>query len=90
MKAPDNNVLKFALARRVILVEGDTEFILTEAFYPGLTGRAPEDDGVPSSPLAARVSAVNLNWQDFRRNRVAALRDNDSDYQQNCVERFAE
>ncbi|MDP4390768.1 ATP-dependent endonuclease, partial [Escherichia coli] len=27
MKAPDNNVLEFALARRVLLVEGDAEFI---------------------------------------------------------------
>lgn len=28
MKAPDNNVLEFALARRVLLVEEDAEFIL--------------------------------------------------------------
>lgn len=32
MKAPDNNVLEFALAKRVLLVEGDAEFILIEAF----------------------------------------------------------
>ncbi|MFX5008992.1 TOPRIM nucleotidyl transferase/hydrolase domain-containing protein, partial [Acinetobacter baumannii] len=46
MKAPDNNVLEFALARRVLLVEGDAEFILIEAFYRRLYGRAPEEDGV--------------------------------------------
>ena len=46
IKAPDNNMLEFALARRVILVKGDAEFILIEAFYRSLTGRAPEDDGI--------------------------------------------
>lgn len=46
MKVPDNNVLEFALAQRVILVEGDAEFILTDAYYRGLTGRASEHDGV--------------------------------------------
>lgn len=64
MKAPDNNVLEFALVQRVIIVEGDAEFILTDAFYRGLTGRAPEHDGCTSSPSAARVSAVTLNWRD--------------------------
>lgn len=39
MKAPDNNILEFALAGRVLLVEGDAEFILIEAFYRSLTNR---------------------------------------------------
>jgi Asp-tRNA(Asn)/Glu-tRNA(Gln) amidotransferase A subunit family amidase len=33
MKAPDNNVLQFALSNKVILVEGDAEFILLEELY---------------------------------------------------------
>ena len=31
MKAPDNNMLQFALSKKSILVEGDAEFILMEA-----------------------------------------------------------
>jgi len=90
MKAPDNNVPEFALAQRFILVEGDAEFILTDAFYRGLTGRAPEHDG---------VHIISIGGSSFRRypelarlleNRVAAVRDNDGDYQQNCVDHFAE
>src|SRR5690606_1504035 len=33
MKAPDNDVLEFALSSGVILVEGDAECMLLEAFY---------------------------------------------------------
>jgi predicted ATP-dependent endonuclease of OLD family len=33
MKAPDNNVLEFVLSRKVILVEGDAEFILMQSLY---------------------------------------------------------
>lgn len=33
MKAPDNNILEYVLSKKVILVEGDAEFILMEALY---------------------------------------------------------
>lgn len=90
MKAPDNNVSEFALALRVILVEGGAELILTDVFYRGLTGRAPEHDG---------AQIISIGGMSFRRypelarlleKRVAALRDNDGDYQQTCVDCFAE
>jgi predicted ATP-dependent endonuclease of OLD family len=90
MKTLDNNVPDFAPAQRVILAEDDAEFIFTYAFYPGLTSRAPEHHG---------VHIISIGGTSFRRypelarlpeNRVAAVRDNDGDYQQNCVERFAE
>lgn len=90
MKAPDNNVLEFALARRVILVEGDAEFILTDVFYRTLTGRAPEDDGVHIISIGGTSFRRYLELAVLLENRVAALRDNDGDYQQNCLERFAD
>ena len=33
MKAPDNNMLQFVLSNKIILVEGDAEFILMEVLY---------------------------------------------------------
>ena len=33
MKSPDNNILRFILSKKVILVEGDAEYILMEAMY---------------------------------------------------------
>lgn len=45
-QGPDINMPKFGLARRVILVDGEAGFILTDVFYRNLTNRAPEDAGV--------------------------------------------
>ena len=80
MKVPDNNVLEFALAQRVIIVEGDAEFILTDAFYRGLTGRAPEHDGVHIISIDGTSFRRYLELAGLLENRVAAVRDNDGDY----------
>lgn len=90
MKAPDNNVLEFALAKKVILVEGDAEFILIEAFYRSYRGRAPEDDNVHVIAIGGTSFRRYLELARLLGNRVAALRDNDGKYQQNCVDRYAE
>lgn len=90
MKAPDNNVLEFALTRKVILVEGDAEFILIEAFYRILNGRAPEDDGVHVIAIGGTSFRRYLELANLLGNSVAALRDNDGNYQQNCVVLYQE
>lgn len=89
MKAPDNNVLEFALAQKVILVEGDAEFILIEAFYRSFRGRAPEDDNVHVIAIGGTSFRRYLELARLLGTRVAALRDNDGNYQQNCVNRYA-
>ncbi len=38
MKAPDHNVLDFVLSKKSILVEGDADFILMEAFFKQIAG----------------------------------------------------
>ena len=89
MKAPNINVLEFALAQRVIHVEGHAEFILTDAFYRGLTGRVPEHDGVHIISIGGTSFRRYLELARLLENRIASVRDNDGDYQQNCVDRFA-
>nr|WP_172693840.1 ATP-dependent endonuclease [Escherichia coli]AXF37781.1 putative ATP-dependent endonuclease of the OLD family [Escherichia coli] len=81
---------EFALARRVLLVEGDAEFILIEAFYRRLYGRAPEEDGVHIIAIGGTSFRRYLELARLLENRVAALRDNDGNYQQNCDERYAD
>lgn len=90
IKAPDNSVLEFALSRRVLLVEGDAEFILIEDFYRRLYSKAPEDDGIHVIAIGGTSFRRYLELARLLGNRVAALRDNDGDYQQNCVERYAD
>lgn len=90
MKAPDNNILEFALSTRVILVEGDAEFILLDALYTKHSGgRTLEQD---------RVHVISVGGTSFKRYlelgkligvRTAVLRDNDKDFTGNCVDNYA-
>ena len=46
MKAPPANVIEFALAQKIILVEGPSEYILFERFCKTVTNGKPEEDNV--------------------------------------------
>jgi len=89
MKAPDNNVLEFVLSNRVILVEGDAEFILLEACYTTHTGgKTPEADGVHIISIGGTSFKRYLELARLLGVRVAAIRDNDKNYQHNCVDNY--
>ncbi|MCG6220692.1 ATP-dependent nuclease, partial [Vibrio diabolicus] len=45
-KAPNHNILEHVLSEKVILVEGDAEYILMECLYERTKGHQPSDDGV--------------------------------------------
>ncbi|HBR1983718.1 TPA: AAA family ATPase [Klebsiella quasipneumoniae subsp. quasipneumoniae] len=86
MKAPDNNILEFALSQKVILVEGDAEFILIEALYENLSGGIPpEEDGVHIISIGGTSFKRYLELANYLGIRVAAIRDNDGDYNKNCI-----
>jgi putative ATP-dependent endonuclease of OLD family len=91
MKAPDNNLLDLALAKKAILVEGDAEFILMDKLYKKCT------EGI--STEADCVHVISVDGTSFKRYlelakllgiRVAVIRDNDGDYQMNCIENYIE
>lgn len=91
LKAPDNNVLEFALSKKVILVEGDAEFILMEELYKQVSGG--------TTPQADHVHIISIGGTSFKRYlelarllsiKVAAIRDNDKNYQQNCIDNYSE
>ena len=46
MKAPDNNLLQFVLSNKVILVEGDAEFILMEAMFKNVCHSTLKESGI--------------------------------------------
>ena len=89
MKAPDNNILEFILSKKVILVEGDAEFILLERFFEITTGKKPND-------LDSHIISVDgtsfkryLEISKLLKIKTAVIRDNDKDYQKNCVDRYS-
>jgi putative ATP-dependent endonuclease of the OLD family len=64
MKAPDNNILEFILSSRVILVEGNAEYILIDAMYTNHTDSTLEADDVHIISVAA-IPAVVLFYYKF-------------------------
>ncbi|WP_323901862.1 ATP-dependent nuclease [Aeromonas caviae] len=90
MKAPDNNILELVLSSKVILVEGDAEYMLIDAMYSKETGRSLESDN---------IHVISVGDTSFKRYMelarelgiiTAVVRDNDKDYQVNCVENYIE
>ncbi|MDT4817340.1 AAA ATPase domain protein [compost metagenome] len=89
MKAPDNNVLEFALSSKVILVEGDAEFILLEAFYKKVSGgRRAHEDHIHVIAIGGTSFKRYLELASLLGTKVAAIRDNDGNYEGNCVENY--
>lgn len=90
MKAPDNNILEFVLSNKVMLVEGDAEYMLIDALYSKETGKTLEE---------ANVHVISVGGTSFKRYmelakileiRTAVIRDNDKAYQVNCVDNYVD
>lgn len=91
MKAPDNNVLQFVLSKKVILVEGDAEFILFEELYAKhAKGSTLAEDGVHVISVGGTSFKRYLELARLLGVRVAVVRDNDKHWQKNCVDNYAE
>ena len=90
IKAPDNNILEFILSKRVILVEGDAEYILAEVLFKNVTEEEIQN---------CEVHIISVDGTSFKRYldiarildiKTAVIRDNDKNYQENCVENYSE
>lgn len=88
MKSPDNTVLEYILSKKVILVEGDAEYILFEDFFRKIAGKELNE---------LNVHVISVGGTSFKRYldigrqlgiKTAVVRDNDEDYQKNCVELY--
>jgi putative ATP-dependent endonuclease of OLD family len=91
MKAPDNNLLELALCKKAILVEGDAEFILMDALYKkSAIGACTDADGVHVISVDGTSFKRYLELAKLLGIKVAAIRDNDGDYQANCVANYAD
>lgn len=89
MKAPDNSVLEFVLAKKALLVEGDAEFILMDAFYKKhAEGTTPESDGVHVIPVGTSFKRY-MELAKLLCIKTAVVRDNDRNYDANCVASYA-
>ena len=90
MKSPDNNILEFVLSKKVILVEGDAEFILVEAFCVNSFGNPLEDSDTHVISVDGTSFKRYMDLSRLLGVKTAAIRDNDGNYQENCIDRYKE
>ena len=90
IKAPGNNILEFILSEKVILVEGDAEYILMEALYANETGDSLESSYIHVISVGGTSFKRYLELAKILKIETAVIRDNDEDYEENCVERYKE
>ncbi|GBR75718.1 putative AAA family ATPase [Candidatus Termititenax persephonae] len=89
IKAPDNNILEFVLAKKVILVEGNAEYMLIEAMYEKIKLSKPADDNVHIISVGGISFKHYLNIAKILKIKTAVIRDNDKDCQSNCVDNYS-
>lgn len=88
IKAPDNNILEFVLSKKVILVEGDAEFILMEAFFNKVKGSPLELSDIHVISVDGTSFKRYLKVAEVLKIKTAVIRDNDGDFKSNCVNRY--
>ena len=85
MKAPDNNMLQFVLAKKVILVEGDAEFILMDAFCRRVLNHSLTELGIDVISVDGKCFKRYLEIAKELKMRVAVITDNDGNYAENIM-----
>jgi putative ATP-dependent endonuclease of the OLD family len=88
VKAPDNKVLEFVLSKKVVLVEGDAEYILIEAMYENLFNEKPEDSEVHVISVGGTSFKRYMDLAKLLDIKTAVIRDNDGDFQRKCIENY--
>ena len=89
MKAPDNNILEYVLSKKVILVEGDAEFILMQEFFELITMKKPEELDVHIISVDGTSFKRYLEISKILKIKTAVIRDNDGDRNE-MMERYSE
>lgn len=90
MKAPDNNLLQFVLSDKVILVEGDAEFILMEKMFNIVCQKSLKESGIGVIAVDGKCFKRYLKIAERLNIKVAVITDNDKDYVQNVTQNYCE
>ncbi|WP_394168742.1 ATP-dependent endonuclease [Saccharospirillum alexandrii] len=88
IKAPNNKILEFILSERVVLVEGDAEYILMEGMYKNIFGDEPENSNIHIISVGGTSFKRYLDLAILLEKKTAVIRDNDGNYQENCIANY--
>ncbi len=88
IKSPNNNILEYILSPKVILVEGDAEYILSEKFFEKIDGIKIQESDVHIISVGGTSFKRYMEIANLLNIKTAIIRDNDGDYEKNCVENY--
>lgn len=88
IKSPNNNILEFILSKKNILVEGDAEYILTEKFFELVIGKKPHSMNVHIISVGGTSFKRYMEIANLLKIKTAVIRDNDGNYEDNCIENY--
>lgn len=86
IKAPDNNMLQFVLSNKVILVEGDAEYILMDAMFKNVIENELSQTGIHVIAVDGKCFKRYLEISKILNIKTAVITDNDSDYNKNIIQ----
>jgi putative ATP-dependent endonuclease of OLD family len=90
IKAPNNNLLQFALSKKVILVEGDAENILVGTMFSNIINKSNLEVGVHIISVGGIRFKRYLEIANLLGIRTAVITDNDRNYKQNVEEKYSD
>jgi predicted ATP-dependent endonuclease of OLD family len=90
MKASDNNILQFILSKKVILVEGDAEFILMEKMYQKITNEELNQSDIHIIAVGGTSFKRYLELAQKLSIKTAVITDNDSDIEKNITQKYTD
>jgi len=88
MKAPNNNILQFILSKRVILVEGDAEFILMEKMYHKVTNEELNQSDIHIIAVGGTSFKRYLELAQVLSIKTAVITDNDGNIDKNITQKY--
>jgi len=88
MKASDNNILEYIMSNKVLLVEGDAEYILMSQFYYNSTSEEIEKSGIHIISVGGTSFKRYLDVAKILKIKTAIIRDNDGNYKNNITESY--
>ena len=71
-------------------MEGDSEYILLEAFYKNTTNEKLEDSNIHVISVGGTSFKRYLDLSKLLNIKTAIVRDNDKDFESNCINRYSE
>lgn len=90
IKSANHNILEFILSKKVILVEGDAEYILMSKMFECIAQKKETECNITIIAIGGTAFKRYLNLAKMLSIKTAVIRDNDGDYYKNCIENYQE